>query len=140
MKPTTSPATRLSVTVSPFRNSAAMTITNSGTAPLITAASDESTVCSANVIRLNGIAMLIDAHHEEMAVHPGVARQRLAGDRDDRGEQGEPDQQPEHDQGERLEAVVHADLDEQVAAAPEEAEGEEDQPVETRAAGCHGTS
>ena len=135
MKPTTSPARRLTVIVSPCRNSAAMTITNSGTAPLITDASDESTVCSANVIRLNGIAMLIDAHDEQVAVRPRVARQRLPGDRHDRREQDEADQEPEHDQRERLEAVVDADLDEQVAAAPEEAEGEEDQPVDSGAAG-----
>ena len=45
--------------VSPFRNSAAITITNSGTALLITDASDESTVVSANVMRLKGSAMLM---------------------------------------------------------------------------------
>ena len=44
---------------SPGRKIAASTITNSGTALLITEASDESTVCSANVISVNGIAMLI---------------------------------------------------------------------------------
>ena len=139
MNPIRSPATRLIVIVSPLRKIAAITITNSGTAPLITAARDESIVCSANVIRLNGIAMLIDAHDEQVAVHPRVARQRLAGQGHDRREEDEPDQEPEHDQRERLQAVVDADLDEQVVAAPEEAEGEEDQPVEPGAAGCHGT-
>jgi len=64
-----------------------------------------------------------------------IARQRLASDRDDRRQQDEADQQPEHDQGERLQAVVDPDLDEQVAAAPEEAEGDEDQPVDAGAAG-----
>jgi len=58
-KPTASPASRLTVIASPARNSDAMTITSSGTAELMTAASDDVTCCSANVIRANGIAMLI---------------------------------------------------------------------------------
>ena len=49
-------------------------------------------------------------------------------------QQGAADQQPEHDQRERLETGVDADLDEQVAAAPEEAEETEDQPVDFRPA------
>jgi hypothetical protein len=63
----------------------------------------------------------------------------LAGNGDDGGEEAEADQQPEHDQRERLQAVVDADLDEEVAAAPEEPEDDEDQPVEPGAARRHGT-
>ncbi len=42
-------------------------------------------------------------------------------------------EQAQHDQRERLQPRVDADLDEQVAAAPEEAERDEEQPVCARA-------
>jgi hypothetical protein len=48
----------LTVIVSPLRKIAATTMTNSGTAELMTDASDESTACSAKVIRANGTAIL----------------------------------------------------------------------------------
>ena len=115
-----------------------MTITNSGTAPLRTAARDESTLCSANVISANGMAMLITPMTKRWPYDPRLAGQRLAGDRDDRRQEHEADQQPEHDQRERLEAVVDADLDEEIAAAPEEAEEHEEQPVESGRGGGHG--
>ena len=58
MKPTARPASRLYVIRSSCRNTAAMRITNSGTAALRIAARAESTVSSAHVIKENGIAML----------------------------------------------------------------------------------
>jgi hypothetical protein len=57
-----------------------------------------------------------------VAVDPAPRRKRFAGDGDDRHQQREPDQQPQRDQRERGQAVLDADLDEQVAAAPHEAE------------------
>ena len=46
---------------------------------------------------------------------------------------------PDGDERERLEAAIDADLDEQVAAAPEEAEQQEQHPVETRGGHVPGT-
>ena len=109
---------------SPGRKIAAMTITNSGTAPLITEASDESTVCSANVIRLNGIAMLITPMTNRW---PYVRGSRGSGSRaiaTTVASRTNPMSSRNMISVNGCEAVIDADLDEQVAAAPEEAEGE----------------
>ena len=60
-KPTSRPATRTGVNGSSASERAAMTITNSGIAPLITAARVESTLCSAQLMRENGSATLSTA-------------------------------------------------------------------------------
>ncbi len=81
-----------------------------------------------------------DRHDEQVAVRGRVARQSLARDDDDRGQEREADQQPHRHERERRQAGIHADLDEQVAAAPDPAEGEEERPVEARTGGRHGVT
>ena len=61
MNPTASPTTPLRRIGSSGRNIGAMTITINGTVALRIAASALSTDCSAQVIRANGIVMLISA-------------------------------------------------------------------------------
>ena len=61
-------------------------------------------------------------HDDQVAVGPRVARKRFAGDPDHDRQEQEPEEQPQRDQRERRQAVVDPDLDEQVAAAPHEAD------------------
>ena len=77
-----------------------------------------------------------DRHHQQVAVDPPLARQRLVGDPDDGPQEERADDQPERDERERPE-VVDRELDEQVARAPHEAEREEDQPVDPVGAVVH---
>ncbi len=60
-KPTSRPSTRGAVNGSSGSTAAAITMTTSGIAPLITAASDEATLCSAQLISENGSATLSTA-------------------------------------------------------------------------------
>ena len=113
-------------------------MTRIGTAPLMTEASVESTRCSAQVISVNGITMLTTAMTSRWPVRGPVARQMLPGGGHDRGQQREAEEESERDQRERRQAGIHADLDEHVAAAPQEAEDDEQQPVDTGAGGDHG--
>ena len=137
MNPTASPASRLIVIRSSRRKIAAMTMTNSGTAALRIAASAESTVSSAQVISENGIAMLTAPMTMRWPYVLRIARQRLAGHGDDGRQERKADEQPQRDEHERRQPGVDADLDEQVAAAPEEAEQNEQEPVDSGGAG-HG--
>ena len=77
-----------------------------------------------------------DRHHEQVAVDPALARERLLRDPDDDPEQRGADQQAERHEREGPE-VVDRELDEQVARAPDEPEREEDDPVDPVGAVLH---
>ena len=129
--PTASPARRFTVMCSSCRNSGAITIVNSGTVELRIAATEESTpLPSPYVMSQNGITM----ENSAMTSRWPYVR-RLVGSagrttRKTRGQQERPEQEPQHDQRERSKALVDADLDEQVAAAPHERQEDEQRPVE----------
>ncbi len=137
MKPTSTPTTLLAVIFSSISTMAAMGMTNSGTLAFSVAARVESTLCSAQVISENGSATLRMAITNRCPYMPIASRQRLAGDHHHRCQQQEPEQEPDGDQGERRQPGIDPDLDEQVAAAPEEAQQDEEEPVDPGAALVH---
>ena len=132
------PTTAFAVIFSVGSRTAAIGMTKSGTAPVSTAARLESTLCSAQVMRANGSATLKRPMTSRCPYIRGSVRQRLARDRHDGPEQQHAEEEPRRDEREGLQARIHPDLDEEVAAAPEEAEEDEQDPVEAgRGAGGH---
>ena len=74
-------------------------------------------------------------HDQQVAIGAPAGRERRSDDQEDADQQQGPEQEPQHDEGERLQTLVDADLDEQVAAAPHEGQEEEQRPVERRPGG-----
>ena len=134
-KPMISPTSRLSVIASSARASEAMTIVNSGVVAWRIAASDESMYCSPQVMRLNGMTMLTQGHEHELAVgRPGRAGAAPGRCSSAAPRTSDAEEQPTGDQGERRQRL-DPDLDEQVAAAPEERDEPEQDPVAGRRSG-----
>jgi hypothetical protein len=67
-----------------------------------------------------------------MSVHAPLPGELDPAHRDDRREQPAPDQEPKRNERERRQPRLDADLDEQVAAAPQEPEDEEQQVIQAR--------
>ena len=114
-----------------------MGITNSGTLAFSVAASVESTLCSAQVMSENGNATLriaITNRWPYMPIRRGSASRAIS---TTAASSEEAEQEPDGDEGEGVRPGVNPDLDEQVAAAPEEAEQHEEEPVDSGAALVH---